>query len=128
MDILGGRVSSSAWNSGRSTRPRRRDHGGRREHHDRSLMIFGQGAIRCHPWVMQEMKAAQLGDPVERIDRFDGALFGHIGFAISNAVRSWWYGLTSSKIGAAPGDDDTRRYFRKLNRYSAPGGDGRHPC
>ncbi len=85
----------------------------------RSLMIFGQGAILCHPWVMQEMKAAQLADPVERIDRFDGALFGHIGFAISNAVRSWWYGLTSSKFGAAPGDDDTRRYFRKLNRYSA---------
>jgi acyl-CoA dehydrogenase len=85
----------------------------------RSLMIFGQGAILCHPWVMQEMKAAQLEDPVERIDRFDTALFGHIGFAISNAVRSWWYGLTSSKIGAAPGDDDTRRYFRKLNRYSA---------
>ena len=61
----------------------------------RSLMIFGQGAILCHPWVMQEMKAAQLADPVERIDRFDAALFGHIGFAISNAVRSWWYGLTS---------------------------------
>ena len=85
----------------------------------RSLMIFGQGAILCHPWVMKEMKAAQLADPVERIDKFDAALFGHIGFAISNAVRSWWYGLTATKIGAAPGDDDTRRYFRKLNRYSA---------
>ena len=85
----------------------------------RSLMIFGQGAILCHPWVMKEMKAAQLQDPKQRIDQFDTALFGHIGFAISNAVRSWWYGLTSSKIGAAPGDDDTRRYFRKLNRYSA---------
>jgi len=85
----------------------------------RSLMIFGQGAILCHPWVMKEMKAAQLPDPKQRIDQFDTALFGHIGFAISNAVRSWWYGLTASKIGAAPGDDDTRRYFRKLNRYSA---------
>jgi acyl-CoA dehydrogenase len=85
----------------------------------RSLMIFGQGAILCHPWVMKEMKAAQLPDPKQRIDRFDTALFGHIGFAISNAVRSWWYGLTASKIGAAPGDDDTRRYFRKLNRYSS---------
>ena len=85
----------------------------------RSLMIFGQGAILCHPWVMKEMKAAMM--PVEsgRIDQFDTALFGHIGFAISNAVRSWWYGLTASRIGAAPGDDDTRRYFRKLNRYSA---------
>jgi acyl-CoA dehydrogenase len=85
----------------------------------RSLMIFGQGAILCHPWVMKEMKAAQLEDPKQRIDQFDTALFGHIGFAISNAVRSWWYGLTGSKVGAAPGDDNTRRYFRKLNRYSA---------
>lgn len=50
---------------------------------------------------MKEMKAAQLQDPKQRVDQFDTALFGHIGFAISNAVRSWWYGLTSSKIGAA---------------------------
>ena len=85
----------------------------------RSLMIFGQGAILCHPWVMKEMKSAQLADPKQRIDQFDAALFGHIGFAISNAVRSWWYGLTGTKVGRAPGDDDTRRYFRKLNRYSA---------
>ena len=85
----------------------------------RSLMIFGQGAILCHPWVMKEMKAAQLPDEGERIDKFDAALFGHIGFAISNAVRSWWYGLTGSKIGSSPGDANTRRYFRKLNRYSA---------
>jgi acyl-CoA dehydrogenase len=85
----------------------------------RSLMIFGQGAILCHPWVMKEMKSAQLEDPKARIDQFDVAVFGHIGFAISNAVRSWWYGLTGSRIGSAPGDDDTRRYFRKLNRYSA---------
>ena len=85
----------------------------------RSLMIFGQGAILCHPWVMKEMKSAQLEDPKARIDGFDVAVFGHIGFAISNAVRSWWYGLTGSHIGSAPGDNDTRRYFRKLNRYSA---------
>jgi acyl-CoA dehydrogenase len=85
----------------------------------RSLMIFGQGAILCHPWVMKEMKSAQLEDPKARIDQFDTAVFGHIGFAISNAVRSWWYALTGSQIGSAPGDDDTRRYFRKLNRYSA---------
>jgi acyl-CoA dehydrogenase len=85
----------------------------------RSLMIFGQGAILCHPWVMKEMKAAQLGDPRERIDAFDDALFGHIGYAISNAVRSWWYGFTGARIGGAPGDDYTRRFYRKLDRYSA---------
>ncbi|BCT92780.1 acyl-CoA dehydrogenase [Lysobacter helvus] len=85
----------------------------------RSLMIFGQGAILCHPWVMKEMKSAQLEDPVARIDQFDDALFGHIGFAFSNAVRSLWFGLTSARIGKAPGDDYTRRFYRKLDRYSA---------
>jgi acyl-CoA dehydrogenase len=85
----------------------------------RSLMIFGQGAILCHRWVMKEMKAAQLADPRERIDAFDDALFGHIGFAISNAVRSFWFGLTAARIGKAPGDDYTRRFYRKLDRYSA---------
>src|SRR4249919_684081 len=85
----------------------------------RSLMIFGQGAILCHPWVMKEMKAAQDPDPEKRLRDFDTNLFGHIGFAISNAVRAFWFGLTASTIGKAPGDDYTRRFYRKLDRYSA---------
>ncbi|GAB3748017.1 acyl-CoA dehydrogenase [Lysobacter olei] len=85
----------------------------------RSLMIFGQGAILCHPWVLKEMKAATNPDAAARMRDFDAALFGHIGFAISNAVRSLWFGLSGAKVGAAPGDTYTRRYYRKLNRYSA---------
>src|SRR6476620_2747421 len=85
----------------------------------RSLMIFGQGAILCHPWVLKEMKAANNPDRTQALRDFDSALFGHIGFAISNAVRALWFGITGATIGAAPGDDYTRRYFRKLNRYSA---------
>ena len=85
----------------------------------RSLLIFGQGAILCHPWVMKDMKAAGNPDFKAGLEEFDRNLFGHIGFAISNAVRSFWFGLTGAKIGAAPGDDYTRRYFRKLDRYSA---------
>lgn len=85
----------------------------------RSLMIFGQGAILCHPWVLKEMKAATNPDASARLRDFDSALFGHIGFAISNAVRSLWFGLSDAKVGAAPGDAYTRRYYRKLNRYSA---------
>jgi acyl-CoA dehydrogenase len=85
----------------------------------RSLMIFGQGAILCHPWVLKEMKAAMLPDEDERVREFDRNLFGHIGFAISNAVRSLWFGLTAARFGKAPGDAYTRRYYRKLNRYSA---------
>ena len=85
----------------------------------RSLMIFGQGAIRCHPWVLKEMQAATHPDPEVRLREFDTNLVGHIGFAISNAVRSWVFGLVGARIGAAPGDAYTQRYYRKLNRYSA---------
>ncbi len=85
----------------------------------RSLLIFGQGAILCHPWVMKEMKAAQDPDHGAGLEAFDRSLFGHIGFGISNAVRSFWFGLTAARIGAAPGDAYTRRFFRKLDRYSA---------
>jgi len=85
----------------------------------RSLMIFGQGAIRCHPYVLKEMQATRIADYREKLKTFDAALFGHIGFAISNAVRSLVLGLTFAKIGRVPGRAYTRRYYRKLNRYAA---------
>jgi len=85
----------------------------------RSLLIFGQGAILCHPWVMQEMQAAQDPDRKAGLNAFDRSLFGHIRYGISNAVRSFWFGLTAARIGSAPGDAYTRRFFRKLERYSA---------
>ena len=85
----------------------------------RSLMIFGQGAIRCHPHVLKEMQAAQISDYTTRLRAFDRELFAHIGFAISNAARSFVLGLTFAKIGRAPGDKYTKRFYRKLNRYAA---------
>ncbi|MBN8727277.1 MAG: acyl-CoA dehydrogenase [Xanthomonadales bacterium] len=85
----------------------------------RSLMIFGQGAIRCHPYVLREMESLRIADPDEKLATFDEVLFGHIGFAISNAVRSFVLGLAFGRIGRVPGDAYTRRYFRKLNRYAA---------
>lgn len=85
----------------------------------RSLMIFGQGAIRCHPWVLKEMHAARNPDHDAGVREFDTALFGHLGFGISNATRSFVLGLAFSKIGKVPGDAYTRRYYRKLNRNAA---------
>ncbi|HEY0233418.1 MAG TPA: acyl-CoA dehydrogenase [Dokdonella sp.] len=85
----------------------------------RSLMIFGQGAIRCHPYVLKEMQATRIADYREKLKTFDAALFGHIGFAISNAVRSLVLGLTFGRIGRVPGRAYTKRYYRKLNRYAA---------
>ena len=85
----------------------------------RSLMIFGQGAIRCHPYVLKEMEALKIADYRQSLKAFDAALFGHVGFAISNAVRSLVLGLTFARIGRVPGDAYARRYYRKLNRYAA---------
>jgi len=85
----------------------------------RSLLIFGQGAILCHPWIMKEMMAAQHEDTTAGVDALDDVLYRHIGGAISNAVRSFWFGITGAKIGSAPGDDNTRRYFRRMDRYAA---------
>ena len=85
----------------------------------RSLMIFGQGAIRCHPYVLKEMQALSIADYSERLKAFDRALFGHLGFGVSNAVRSFALGLTGARIGETAGDAYVRRYYRKLNRYSA---------
>ncbi|HET8941117.1 MAG TPA: acyl-CoA dehydrogenase [Rudaea sp.] len=85
----------------------------------RSMMIFGQGAIRCHPYVLKELQATQISDYTTRLRAFDRVLFQHIGFAISNAARSFVLGITHAKIGSAPGDKYTRRFYRKLNRYAA---------
>ncbi len=81
----------------------------------RSMMIFGQGAIRCHPYVLDEMAAAQNND----LNAFDKLLFKHIGHVGSNKVRSFWLGLTSGLTSATPTRDATRRYYQHLNRLSA---------
>ena len=85
----------------------------------RSLMIFGQGAIRCHPFVLKEMQTLSIADRGEQLRTFDRLLFGHIGFGISNAVRSFVLELSGSRLGDSAGDAYTRRYYRKLNRFSA---------
>jgi acyl-CoA dehydrogenase len=85
----------------------------------RSMIIFGQGAIRCHPYVLAELKAAELPDPVARIRAFDRLVFAHIGFAISNGVRALGLGLVHAGLGATPGDRYTARFYRRITRYSA---------
>ncbi|MDU7248517.1 MAG: acyl-CoA dehydrogenase [Klebsiella pneumoniae] len=81
----------------------------------RSMMIFGQGAIRCHPYVLEEMAAAQNND----LNAYDKLLFKHIGHVGSNKVRSFWLGLTGGRTSSAPTRDATRRYYQQMNRLSA---------
>jgi len=81
----------------------------------RSMIIFGQGAIRCHPWVLKEIAAAGAND----LDAFDRALWGHIGFTVSNALRSLWLGIWGGKGVAVPGARETKRYLQMMTRFSA---------
>ena len=85
----------------------------------RSLIIFGQGAIRCHPYVLREMTAARDSDHARGIEQFDRALFAHIGFAISNAVRSFIMAITFARFRKVPESGPTRRYYQHIDRFSA---------
>lgn len=80
----------------------------------RSLIVFGQGALRGHPWLYREMQAVSDND----LDAFDRALLGHSLFLFSNLVRSVWFGLTGGVFETA-GSPSTRRYYRHLTRLSA---------
>jgi acyl-CoA dehydrogenase len=85
----------------------------------RSLIIFGQGAVRCHPFVLKEMNAARDPDRERGVQEFDRALFGHIGFTLSNAARSLVMALTFARFTAVPEQGPSKRYFQHINRYSA---------
>ena len=85
----------------------------------RSLIIYGQGAIRCHPFVLRELQAAGDEDHDRGLIEFDDALFGHIGYAISNVARSFFLALTHAKFSRVPLNTPTRRYYQNINRYSA---------
>ncbi|CAM2731769.1 acyl-CoA dehydrogenase FadE [Vibrio diazotrophicus] len=84
----------------------------------RSMIIFGQGAIRCHPYVLKEMEAAH-SESSNAVEQFDSALAGHVSFTTSNLVRSIWLGLTDGIGSYSPTKDATQRYYQQLNRYSA---------
>jgi acyl-CoA dehydrogenase len=85
----------------------------------RNMMIFGQGAMRCHPYVLDEIYAAQIENKKEQLVAFDKAVWGHIGFAFSNAVRSVWFALSGNLTSSAPFSDSTSKYYRALQGYSS---------
>ncbi|WP_419735411.1 acyl-CoA dehydrogenase [Pseudomonas sp. COR18] len=85
----------------------------------RNLMIFGQGAIRCHPFVLKEMALAAREDHDQALKEFDGLLLRHIGFAVGNAGSSLLLNLGLGHFEAAPGNRLSQKYFRALNRQAA---------
>ncbi|AZF31286.1 Acyl-CoA dehydrogenase [Pseudomonas sp. R4-35-07] len=85
----------------------------------RNLMIFGQGAIRCHPFVLKEMALAGREDHDQALKEFDGLLMQHIGFAVSNAASTLVLNLGIGHFEKAPGNRLSQGYFRALNRQAA---------
>jgi acyl-CoA dehydrogenase len=85
----------------------------------RNLIIFGQGAIRCHPFVRAEMDAARDPDREAGLVAFDRLLFKHLGYALSNAARSLVMAVTLARFTDVPDGGPTRRYYQHVNRYSA---------
>lgn len=85
----------------------------------RNMMIFGQGAIRCHPFVLKEMLATQEQDEHRALRHFDQLLFEHIGFAASNAAAAFLHGLSGGAMVKTPNHRDTQRYYRQLSRLAA---------
>ncbi|MFQ6575640.1 acyl-CoA dehydrogenase [Pseudomonas sp. UM16] len=85
----------------------------------RNLMIFGQGAIRCHPFVLKEMALAGREDHDQALKAFDQLLMQHIGFAVGNAASTLVLGLGLGHFEKVPGDALSQGYFRALNRQAA---------
>ena len=85
----------------------------------RSLMIFGQGAMRSHPYLLKEVAAVHNSDKQQGLKDFDKALYAHAGFVISNVVRTLVIGLTFARLLQTPGQGITKKYYRQLVRMSS---------
>ncbi len=85
----------------------------------RSMIIFGQGAMRCHPYVVKEVAASSNPDEESAIQELDVALLGHLGYTTKNAARSILYGMTGGRLAASPVTGPTSAYFKRLARMSA---------
>jgi hypothetical protein len=85
----------------------------------RTMIIFGQGAMRSHPFLLKEVKAVHDEDQKRGLIDFDDAFFSHMGFILSNVVRCFWFGISYAKFVNTPGDRDTQRYYRQLVKMSS---------
>ncbi len=85
----------------------------------RSMIIFGQGAIRCHPYLMAEMEAAHDPDRERGLENFDRALFGHLAHDARIAGRALFHNLTGGEWASAPDAGVGSYYYKQLDRASA---------
>ncbi|WP_395679084.1 acyl-CoA dehydrogenase [Dokdonella sp.] len=81
----------------------------------RSMIVYGQGAIRCHPFVQKEIDAVAKND----LAAFDHAIFGHVNLFVTRSVRAKLLAWSGSRLAGAPRTEDTHRYYQHLSRFSA---------
>jgi len=85
----------------------------------RSLMIFGQGAIRCHPFITQEIAAAEDADSRAGVDAFDRVFYRHMAHTARNGLRAIALAYAGGRLESVPGRGRIQRSYRQLARYSA---------
>ncbi len=85
----------------------------------RNLMIFGQGAIRSHPFMLKEMLALAEPDKAKGLDDFDRSFWGHAGHAIKNAVRAFGRGWSGGRFAPAPSGAALPHHWQLLSRHAA---------
>ncbi|WP_044101037.1 acyl-CoA dehydrogenase [Acinetobacter pittii] len=86
----------------------------------RSLMIFGQGSMRCHPYLFEELQLLQSEDKNNSVKKFDDLLFKHLAYTFNRGARSFAYGWTGGSSDAPQSADQfTASYYKMINRFSA---------
>lgn len=78
----------------------------------RNLIIFGQGALRAHPWILEELRAAQDPEPGRALARFDRAVLSHGWHLLRNLGRTLLLGLTRGRLASVPAGVETRQFQR----------------
>ena len=85
----------------------------------RSLIVFGQGAIRAHPYILKEMEALADQDMERGLAQFDAVFWTHVVHSLRTARRAFTSAWTDGRFGAAPQSGQARRYYRRMGRYAA---------
>ena len=86
----------------------------------RSLMIFGQGSMRCHPYLFEELQLLQAEDKDTALNTFNEMLYKHLGYTFNRTARSFAYGYIGGPSDASEKSDDfSRPYYKTINRLSA---------
>ena len=85
----------------------------------RALIQFGQGAIRCHPYLLKEMAALEDKDRERGLEEFDKVFWAHVGHSVTNAFRAWGRALTGGIFAPAPAAGEASRFYKPLGRYTS---------